>query len=385
MSERAFTSEFCTHAATHGGWPVEKCLRAFWHERNVAFMRNNAYSLIRQGHFAEEEHIRRVVVYLLDDAQRDTPERAALDLFLAGKGITDPGQATVSRVLERATLSRAVADEGFGIGMQILLWVFDAVMRPDKHLWLITDERRVREAAGWVCVECGRHMADDLTLPPLQALEVAEERMRTPLKEYQERIVAFWRRNPFSVMHAVEGNKVTGMCMAVPVTEAHYRKAAAGGCMSYDIPTAEILDVSPFVILEGFGIDPDLDRKGNGLGLSLVMAMICQQARVSDVPDLGSARTPLRVLAFTGTKPSAARLRKFRYRPLKTYMPGTRIEFMERTLAFRGQGFRDAAYMGIWRGVQLLMRDVYQDRPREDDLPGAEGGEAREGGVALDT
>lgn len=193
-------------------------------------------------------------------------------------------------------------------------------------------------------------------------------------KEYRERAVRWWQKNRWTVIHAVDRSGITAMCIALPVTEAYFNRARSGVCMSYACEPADVEpDTSPFITVEALGPNPALRRSGGHVGLSLVMAMICQQARLSDVPGLGSREVPLRALSFAGTPLNGKRLKRFGYKPLGTFMPGTEVEYFERRLAFRGGGFWDAAYMGIWRGLQPQLRELDQPRTGADGLPGPAG------------
>src|SRR5262249_29582948 len=172
-----------------------------------------------------------------------------------------------------------------------------------------------------------------------------------------ERAVGWWRKNPWSVLQTVDDGEVTGMCIALPVTESFYRRARSGLCRSHECTADDLVARSPYVIVEAVAPRCDPPSGAAGRGLSLVVAMICQQARVSDVAGI-CRQPPLRLLGFAGTPLGRRRLRRFGYRRLATHFPGTSIEYMERELVFGETRLADALLVGAWWAVQLYLRRI---------------------------
>lgn len=354
---QAFTHEFLLHAKTTKGWPAEASVKSWCGEngRQLEFMQNGMYARVARGEFVDDRHVWLVTCYLLHPAHKDHPERRSLNQFLLNRGVESPHSATAEQVIDLVSVKEEIPDDGFGWGTRVILSVFDSIARPTSHVRLIRAEHEVREAMGWLWVEAGRQLTS-LKLPQFQALAAQEARVGVSLQEYQERAVAWWKTNPWTVVYAIREKKITGVCIALPVTEEFYKRARSGECATFDCQQGDLEVSSPFIIVEGVVPEIDMRTKTGGLGESLVMAAVCQQARLSDVQHICLDK-PLRLLSFTATPVGKRRLRKFGYKPLGTYFPGKDIEYMERQLVLSPLRPADAALVGVWKCLQLTLRE----------------------------
>jgi hypothetical protein len=368
FDRRAFKAEFLLHARATSGWPPEASVKSWCQEkdRGFEFMANGQYAPVAAGDFVDERHVWLVVNYLLHPAHRNFPERRSLNLFLQEHGVASPEAATAAQVLDLVSVVERIPDEGFGRGTSVMLKFFERLFRPSDHMRLIKREQEVREAMGWMCVEGGRQLANG-RLPEFEALAKDEARMGPSLKEYQDRAVEWWTENPWTIVHTIGNHQITGMCMALPVTETFYNRARGGKCRTYDCRKEDLKMTSAYVIVEGLA--PKMDLRANKIspGESFIRAILCQQAGVSDVPGVCSPGRPLRLLSFASTPVGKRRLKGFGYKGLSTFFPGTDIEYMERELVLSPLRLTDAPIVGIWWGLQLLLRKVYGDRLRSDD------------------
>src|ERR1043165_7355604 len=367
MPKRAFSPEFLAHARANTGWPVEKSVQIWCDTTNRTFMQNGVYSRLARGELSDERHVGVVVYFLLDAAHATYPERTSLNEFLRLGGMADPSKATPQEVLSKISLVREdIPDDGWGMGRQALLLLFNTILKPAEHCRLIPreNEREVRDAVGWMCVEAGRQLAS-LDLAPVEALSEAKRRMGISMDAYQERALAWWRREPWTVVHAVgdRGRGIKGMCIVLPVTKSFYERARSGACASFDCNPEDIEAPSRFLIIEGVAPETEVRRKSGGPGWSLFAALHCHAARVSDVPGLGEGHgKSLHLLTFAGTPVGKRRAKRMGFKAVGTCFPGTAIEYMELQVSIDGRGFRDATYMGIWRGLQLHVRESYRER-----------------------
>jgi len=53
--------------------------------------------------------------------------------------------------------------------------------------------------------------------------------MKISVTDYQDRMVALWRKNPWCVVRSVVGEKVTGMSIMYPATFEYYHHTAERG------------------------------------------------------------------------------------------------------------------------------------------------------------
>lgn len=356
FSRTAFTPEFVDHARAFNGWPKEASIAQWYAARNVPFLRNNVYSRITRGMPASRKQISKVIAYLLDDAQKNDPERRALNVYLASRMNDDPAKVTLTQVLAMTTVAPTFLDV-MGLGEPVLKWVFSDVVNPSKHVRLFEpdEEDKVREAIIWMYVEAGRHMVSP-KLNSIQALAAGEKRIDRKLAVYQDAAVAWWRKHPWTVVQAVGPRKSLGMAIALPVRLEVYDRVRAGELRTYEVEPEDLMENSDSIIIEGLTMQPPdgPQERLSSPNLCLVMAMLCQQAWLSRMPGIGEER-PLRLLTFRGTPLNARRAERFGYRVTGTFQRKLNIEFMERTLYLDGKGLKDSWLVGIWKGVQKHM------------------------------
>lgn len=357
---RAFRAEFLAHAKRTKGWPVEQSVDIWCDETNRSFMQNGVYSLIARGEYSWSGHIELVVEFLLDPRHKNHVERRSLDEFLGRKGVPIAAQAAKETVLDLVSVVEEIPDLGFGLGARALHWFFDHefLRMPGQFIRPVATEAQARDAAGSIYLDAGVQLAGR-SLDSPEALRIVKARMGLNIDQYQDRVAKWWRRDPWTVVHATRqrGTGRAGVCITLPVTDSFLERATSGSCATYECGPDELRPESPNLILEGVASARDSTAK-KGPGLSLLAAVVCQMAKLSDVPGLGHS-ADLRVVSFGGTPVGKKRLKWFGFRPLGTYFPGTKIEYFERRLAVRSSGFRDASLLGVWQGVQLHMRDLH--------------------------
>lgn len=354
---RAFRPEFLAHARKHKGWPVEASVKSWCGENERSFMQNGVYSQIANGGYSSARHIELILEYILDSKHEHHVERRSFQKFVAAD--TAAAAPTLVSTIDLVSVVEEHPDLGFGMGVKALHWFFEhEVLRmPARLVRPVETEDEARDAAYWVCVDAGRQLAGPVD--SAGALRAAQARMGLALGEYQETVVAWWRRNPWTVVQARprRGNGSLGACVALPVRDSFLDRVKAGTCATHQCTPHEVLAESANLVIEGVSELGDSSERGR-VGLGLLAASICQLAKLSDVPGLCRVH-PLRVVSFFGTPVGKRRLKWFGFRPLGTYFPGTRIEYAERELGLRGRGFRDGSLVGVWQALQLHMREVH--------------------------
>lgn len=360
---RAFRREFLTHAHATKGWPVEENVKEWCDESGRPFMKNGVYSGLAKGGHSSARHLDLIVEFLLDSRHKNHVERQSLDKFLADRLASTA--TTKNAVLELISVAELVPDHGFGLGTRALHWFFEhqLLRLPGQFVRPVSNEEEAQDAAGAVYVDAGRQLAGHV-VSPTEALRIVKTRMGLNIDQYQERVAMWWRHNPWTVVHATHRKRTgrLGTSITLPVTEAFVNEATSGKRATHECSCDDLQQVSPCLILEGVSAASNGESSRNP-SLSLLAAVICQMAKLSDVPGVG--RDPeLRVVSFFGTPEGQKRLKGFGFRPLGSCFPGTSIEYAERRLGSRGRGFRDGPLVGIWHSIQLHMRDVYGP-PRE--------------------
>lgn len=357
---RAFRQEFLAHAKATNGWPVEENVKDWCDDTQRPFMKNGVYTQIARGDYAWSGHVELVVEFLLDPGHKNHVERRSLDAFLSGGRAPAAAGPTKEGILDLVSVAEEIPDQGFGLGARALHWFFDhdLLRMPGQFVRPVASEEHARDAAGAIYLDAGQQLAGR-AVDSAEALRIVKARMGLHVDQYQERVATWWRRNPWTVVHATRqrGSGRSGVCISLPVTESFLERAMEGGCATYECGHDDLRPESPNLILEGVASTWD-STEPRGPGMSLLAAALCQMAKLSDVPGLGRT-TALRALSFCGTPVGKKRLKWFGFRPLKTYFPGTKIEYMERRLDLRGRGFKDGSLMGVWQAIQLHMRDVH--------------------------
>lgn len=176
---------------------------------------------------------------------------------------------------------------------------------------------------------------------------------------YQKAIVALWEVNPWVAVRAVLNGEVKGISISFPVTERFYRELASGKGVSYACPPDQIEPCrSQWIVVEGLATTAFEHSRRRRPGPSLVMAMMCQQAYLSDLPGCPQ-QVPLHLLSFAGTPVGKARLERFGYLPTGNKMGDFDIVFLERIIHLEGTGMADAQLIGVWLGMQKTLRRLY--------------------------
>jgi hypothetical protein len=356
---RAFRPEFLIHMAPFGGLPPIESIRLWGREKRMRFIRNGQYAPIRTGEAGKVSHLRMIVAYLIDPRHRNLDEWRGVSDYLIRQGLLNPASLDDATIFDMITTDSEPPDQG--VQPSVMFWTFDKIMHPNQYVrpFKRTEVAEVKEALGWMCIDVGRQVTGNPDLEPFKALDVAEQRMRTTATEYQKKILALWEVNPWVVVRAVRDGEVKGLCICLPLTKAHYDELSSGKGISYNTPADQIEPCcSRWIVLEGLATTAFEHSRKRRPGVSLVMAMLCQQAYLSDIPGCPE-HDELTMLSFTGTPVGEARLKRFGYMPTGTKMGGLDIDFMQRKLHLEGSGLRDAALIGIWKGLQKALREAY--------------------------
>lgn len=357
---RAFRRDFLSHAKGSNGWPVEENVKEWCDETQRPFMQNGVYSRLARGDYSWAEHVELIVDFLLDLKHKNHIERRSLDAFLTNTmspaSIPDKKHA----ILDLVSVAEDVPDHGFGLGARSLHWFFEHefLRMPGQFVRPVATEEHARDAAGSIYLDAGRQLAGR-EVPSAEALRLTKAKMGLNIDQYQDRVADWWRRDPWTVVYATNrrGTGRSGASVTLPVTESFLERVTTGRCATHECTADDLRPESPNLILEGVASMSAVEES-RGPKLNLLAAVICQMARLSDVPGLG-LDPELRVVSFFGTPVGKKRLKWFGFRPLGTYFPGTSIEFAERRLGYRGHGFKDGLLVGVWHSVQLHMRDVH--------------------------
>lgn len=366
---RSFRPDFLIHLSPYGGLPPLESIRLWAKPKRMRFIRNGQYAPIRAGEAGKVSHLRMIVAYLIDPRHRNLDEWRGMADYLIRNGMANPESLDEGTLFDMVTTDSEPPDQG--VQPSVMFWAFDRIMHPTQYVrpFQHTEAAEVKEALGWMCIEAGRQLTGNPDLAPFKALDVAEQRMRTTATEYQKKILTLWEVNRWVVVRAVRDGEVKGVCICLPVTKAHYHELSSGKGISYDTPPGQIEpECSRWIVVEGLATTAFEHSRKRRPGVSLVMAMLCQQAYLSDVQGCPE-HDELTLLSFTGTPVGEARLNRFGYKRTGKQMGDLDIHLMERKLHLEGAGLKDAALIGIWKGLQKALRAAYPRPPRPPEPP----------------
>lgn len=350
---RVFREDFLKHMHAAGAWPSDKVYRAWARGTSFDGIRSGTCRTLGGGGPSSQKHVTKLVAYFRQPGNQAL--RQALTDYFLDRGISYESlhlESTFDLVSEPAN---ATFSDAFMAGLGLVRNIFEKVRHPESCVELLEHPNDVHQVVRWLFVEAGRQLSKR-SLPQQSAIAKAEQAMQTSLAKYQSLAVSSWRTEPWTVIGAMGYRKRAGMSIALPVLPEAYERVLRGDCKSYTCMESDITSRSPCVIVEGMAMRPTEEGvEAEGTTLCLVAAMLCQQAHLSDVP--GVAReVPLRLLAPAGPSKNRKRAMRFGYKPTGTFLHGTEVEFLERTLLVTGRPPFEWCIRGIWRGLQHATR-----------------------------
>jgi len=351
---RAFRKDFLDQLHASDAWPKEVALRAWLQTTSFGGIRNGVCRSLGSGRPHSEKDLTKIVAYL---RQSPLPGiESAINRYLAGRTLSPSEDLYLERMVE---LVSEPADtwfvDSFMEGLRLVRDIYEHVRHPETCVHLCPHENDVREAVRWMFIHAGR-LLSKAELTVTAAILKGEAQIGISLEDYQNRAVAWWRAEPWTVIMAWGYRKTAGMSIALPVREDVYEQVRRGDRRSYCCPSTDLKSPSSSILVEGMAMrPPEQGCEAEGINLRLVAAMLCQHAHLTDVPDIGQ-RVPLRLLAPGGTPKSCARLSQFGYRPTGSSLHGTKIPLFERTLLTSKK--REWNLWGIWKGLQEHTRSI---------------------------
>jgi hypothetical protein len=353
---RAFKPEFLRHCDAFG-WPGKEDMIRWCAKHNHIFVKSGTYSRITAGEASDERHVLLILGFFLDPERAKSRERRSLDQYLRERDVPDTSGLTPEELLDVVSYVDEEPDGGFGLGLHLFVRICALKKTISKHAQLIAKESDVRSGVHWIYAEAGKQIKGR-GISDVEASRIGQQHIA--MADFEDWVVAMWRAQPWSVIHTHAGeggaNGITGVSMTLSVTPAFYARCRAGECRPEQCTKEDLLPVSHHQIVIALAERPD---KKVSAGLSLAAAIVCQQARLSDVPGIFDS-DPLHVLSFASTPVGARRLRTFGYKKLGTHFPKiASIFYMERILDYLEGQRLDWLAIGPWRGIQKHLRKVY--------------------------
>jgi len=308
-----------------------------------------------------ERDIAKLVEYLRQtrDPRRDPDKlQETLYAFLKKHKAADPATLDLTEIVELVSQPAAPSLlDALMEGTGLVLSVFERVRNPARCVELCQSPEEVHEAVRWMFIELGRLMTRK-QLTAGESIYRGEDRIGTSLADYQRRAVEWWRAEPWTVIRVRGHRRSAGMSIVLPLKADIYESVFRGERKTYWCTPADLCRPSPNLLVEGLTMRPaEEGLEGDAPSLNLIVAVLCQEAHLSDVPGVG-IEFPLRLLTFAAAPKQRQRALKFEYKPTGTYMHGTDVEFLERQLIMKNRGIRQWGLWGIWRGLQKSTADA---------------------------
>ena len=350
-----FRDVFRAHMTLVDAWPKPSALRAWLQSRGVRGIRNGICRGMENGKAQPERYLAKLIDYLRQtrDPKRDPDKlQETLYAFLRKSGAADPAALQLPEIMEVVSESAAPTfTDAFLEGIGVIKATFDLVRNPTSCVEFCQNPDDVREAIRWMFIELGRLMSRE-HLNIAESIVRGEARIGTSLTEYQSRAIEWWRVEPWTVIFTRGYRRPAGMSIALPLTADAYESVLRGKKKSYWCTAADLYRPSSCIVVEGMTMrPPEEGLEGDAKNLRLLIAMLCQQAHLSDMPGLGR-EFPLRLLTFAAAPKQRQRAMKFGYQPTGMFMHGTNVEFLERRLMMQKRGIREWGLWGIWTGLQ---------------------------------
>lgn len=369
---RIFRPSFREHMTLADAWPKPEALRAWLKARGARGIRNGICSGMEHGKAQPERYLAKLIDYLRQPRDpRWDPDRLqeTLYTFLRKSGAADPSALQIAEIMQLVSQPASPTfTDAFMEGISVIKSAFDLVRHPTTCVEFCQSPDDVCEAIRWMFIELGRLMSRE-RLNITRSIVRGEARIGTSLSDYQHQAVDWWRTEPWTVILTRGHRRPAGMSIALPLTTDAFESVLRGEKKTYWCTPADLCRPSPFIVVEGMTMrPPEEGLEGDAKNLRLLIAMLCQQAHLSDIPGLGRD-FPLRLLTFTAAPKQRQRAMKFGYEPTGKYMHGTDVEFLERRLMMEKRGVREWGLWGIWTGVQHATAKM--TTPRATDQPGS--------------
>lgn len=351
MEHRSFTLEFLNQC------PIKDRQRFLdWTgDKRGRGIRTSEYAAIASGRPARASSLVLVIDYLLDEDYRGNREAAPFREYLDTRGVP-PERRSADRLLEMLTEPSEAAGP-FVDALGSIKNFFDSTCDPLRHVRPCDSVEEVHSVCRWLYLDVARRLANRNTNEP-EALAIAAEYLGMPLDQYQQRRAGWWSTSPWTI--AVAGGTEHATCVgsiAGPFAESEYLRLRAGEIDSFTTPITPGIAASSRLFVEGVARRPPEGRPFRWVSpvVHAFRLFICQQAALSDVPDLGESQ-PLQLLSPSSFEELNGWMRRAGYAPIGTRTPLKQFPLWERVLWEDERGIRESAHLGVWKGIQRSLR-----------------------------
>lgn len=355
MEHRSFTLEFLNQC------PIKDRQRFLdWAgDTRGRGIRTSEYAAIASGRPARAASLTLVIDYLLDESYRGNREAAPFREFLDARGV--PAERRNPEALLVMLTEPAEAAGPFADALTSIKNFFDSACDPLRYVRPCGSVEEVRSVCRWLYLDVARRLANRNLSEP-ESLAIAADYLGMSLGEYQERRAGWWSASPWTI--AVAGGSEDATCVgsiAGPFAEREYLRLRAGEIDSFTEPITLGVSTSSSLFVEGVARRPPSGRPFRWVSpvVHAFRLFICQQAALSDVPDLGESR-PLRLLSPSSFEELNGWMRRAGYAPIGAHTPLKRFPLWERVLWEDERGIRESAHLGVWKGIQRSLRSRSQ-------------------------
>jgi hypothetical protein len=360
---RAFQEDFVQFLRNQSAWPSDVKITLWVRKVLGAGIRTGDAAKAKRGQAIPESSLRAILQMFLepDNAANDSRKRGekAVRAFL---GIGDAGKLSAGDVFERICVvpgkqtqqlsPREDVVDWLGMGLRAIFAAFVSKRSLDRHVQGFRSADEVRKAIKWTFVQVARSISKSNDPPGAEnAVTIAEEYMKIPLKEYQDRAVQWWLFHPWTVVLARGKDGPTGISIMLPLTQSAYRSTLDGERMTYDNAPADMAVPSELLLVECV-IERPVDLHGENLEestRSLIQCAVAQSAVLSRFAEIPRDRG-LNLLSFAASPTAVRRLKGFGYQPTGKKMRATGIEFHTKLIPSRANSGPD------FQLVQMLHR-----------------------------
>lgn len=363
-ARRSFAAEFRKYLKKSRGWPAKKVIEAWARTAYGSVWESGTYSDARNGRPIAEEHILKFVEFGQLADKSDNYARGIQQIWnqyiqeKSGKSLSIISNHEALRHLcdSPRSSSALTMSRQFMLGGPRLLADFVTLTTRPRRFFEICPSDDIEVAIRWVYIESARRSIRS-DLPINEAIKAAEHRMGSPIEKYIRHAREWHKVQGATILFAIEKRIRVGVCIALPVTDTTYAAIRSGVMSSSECRTQHLLPRSPFLIVEAFAMRPgELQTSISDPTRCMFIAIVCQQAHLSDVPGIAS-EVPFHLLAPGGTPENCERLLAYHYKKTNTKLAGTGLDLYERRF-FLPEGKRfDYAIAVQWWGLQRLLRN----------------------------
>ncbi len=335
-----------------------------WMRKHGHRMQTVAYLKMVKGEPSKPDHVRGFVAYMLHKL-RTSPE------CLVSQTVQNFVEANFQQdatLLSDQELHECLVAPKLPIGFNGARSIVEAIHVADQVEEAVDGcktECQVREAGKWLFVWAAHEICPQAFYRGEQTLiDITEAALDIKLVAYQNALVRWWRKVPWSVVRARGNFTQVGMSVVLPLTKEAYRLVKTGELGVMQIEAEHLCQRSRHLFIGTFAQRTTLLEGEQGIALNRILAALFVQVSILARTDLTEDATPLHMLTAIGSESNKLRIERMGYDPLDAVDRSSRLPLFERV-------FREplTADQKIELGTSMLMGKEAERYPVPPSAP----------------